>query len=61
MRYVARRYGVVDAPSETHKTHKNPVPYLGGVAIALGVVIVTYIASLTSDFSRETFFLASSV
>jgi UDP-GlcNAc:undecaprenyl-phosphate GlcNAc-1-phosphate transferase len=61
MRFVARRYGVVDAPSESHKTHKNPVPYLGGVAIALGVVIVTYIASLTSDFSEETFFLASSV
>jgi UDP-GlcNAc:undecaprenyl-phosphate GlcNAc-1-phosphate transferase len=61
MRYVARRYGVVDAPSENHKTHKNPVPYLGGVAIALGVVIVTYIASLASDFSRETFLLASSV
>jgi len=61
MRSLARRYGVVDAPSESHKTHKNPVPYLGGVAIALGVVIVTYIASLTSDFSRETFFLASSV
>ena len=61
MRYVARRYGVVDAPSESHKTHENPVPYLGGVAIALGVVIVTYIASLASDFSRETFFLASSV
>jgi UDP-GlcNAc:undecaprenyl-phosphate/decaprenyl-phosphate GlcNAc-1-phosphate transferase len=61
MRYVAKRYGVVDAPSESHKTHKNPVPYLGGVAIALGVVIVTYIASLASDFSRETFLLASSV
>jgi UDP-GlcNAc:undecaprenyl-phosphate/decaprenyl-phosphate GlcNAc-1-phosphate transferase len=61
MRFVAKRYGVVDAPSESHKTHKNPVPYLGGVAIALGVVIVTYIASLASDFSRETFLLASSV
>ena len=61
MRSIAKRYGVVDAPSESHKTHKNPVPYLGGVAIALGVVIVTYIASLASDFSRETFFLASSV
>jgi UDP-GlcNAc:undecaprenyl-phosphate/decaprenyl-phosphate GlcNAc-1-phosphate transferase len=61
MRYVARRYDVVDAPSESHKTHKNPVPYLGGVAIALGVVIVTYIVSLALDFSRETFFLASSV
>ncbi len=61
MRSIAKRYGVFDAPSESHKTHKNPVPYLGGVAIALGVVIVTYIASLASDFSKETFLLASSV
>ena len=61
MRLVAKRYGVVDSPSETHKTHENPVPYLGGVGIAIGVVGVTYVASLISDFSRETFFLASSV
>ena len=61
MRLVAKRYGVVDSPSESHKTHKNPVPYLGGVGIAIGVVGVTYLASLVSDFSRETFLLASSV
>ena len=61
MRYFAKRYGAVDTPSESHKTHKNPVPYLGGVAIALGVVIVTYIVSLVSDFSSETFFLSSTV
>jgi UDP-GlcNAc:undecaprenyl-phosphate/decaprenyl-phosphate GlcNAc-1-phosphate transferase len=61
MRLVANRYGVVDSPSESHKTHKNPVPYLGGVGIAIGVVGVTYLASLVSDFSRETFLLASSV
>jgi UDP-GlcNAc:undecaprenyl-phosphate/decaprenyl-phosphate GlcNAc-1-phosphate transferase len=61
MRLVAKRYGVIDSPSESHKTHKNPVPYLGGVAIAIGVVGVTYVASLVSDFSRETFFLASTV
>jgi len=61
MRFVASRYGIVDSPSESHKTHKNPVPYLGGVGIAIGVVGVTYLASLASDFSRETFFLASSV
>jgi UDP-GlcNAc:undecaprenyl-phosphate GlcNAc-1-phosphate transferase len=61
MRLVANRYGVVDTPSESHKTHKSPVPYLGGVGIAIGVVGVTYLASLASDFSRETFFLASSV
>ncbi len=61
MRLVAKRYGVVDSPSESHKTHKVPVPYLGGVGIAIGVAGVTYLASLVSDFSRETFFLASSV
>ena len=61
MRLVAKRYGVIDSPSESHKTHKDPVPYLGGVAIAIGVVGVTYVASLVSDFSRETFFLASTV
>lgn len=61
MRLVAKRYGVVDSPSESHKTHKNPVPYLGGVGIAIGVVGVTYLASLASDFSRETFLLASTV
>jgi UDP-GlcNAc:undecaprenyl-phosphate GlcNAc-1-phosphate transferase len=61
MRLVARRYGALDRPTEGHKTHKNSVPYLGGVGIAIGVVGVTYLASKISDFSRETFFLASSV
>jgi len=61
MRLVAKRFGIVDSPSESHKTHKNPVPYLGGVGIAIGVVGVTYLASLISDFSRATFLLASSV
>ena len=61
MRLVAKRFGVVDKPSETHKTHKDPVPYLGGVAIAIGVIGITFLASLVSDFSRETLFLASSV
>jgi len=61
MRLIAKRYGVVDAPSESHKTHTNPVPYLGGVAIALGVVGVTYFSLLASDFSHDTSLLASSV
>lgn len=61
MRLVAKRYGVVDRPSESHKTHNEPVPYLGGVAIAIGVVGITILASFVSDFSRETLFLASSV
>jgi UDP-GlcNAc:undecaprenyl-phosphate GlcNAc-1-phosphate transferase len=61
MKSIAMHYGVVDSPIESHKTHKIPVPYLGGVALVIGVVTVTYVASLTSNFSRSTFLLASSV
>jgi UDP-GlcNAc:undecaprenyl-phosphate/decaprenyl-phosphate GlcNAc-1-phosphate transferase len=61
MQLVAKRFGVIDRPSENHKTHQKPVPYLGGVAIAVGVVTVTYLASLASNFNRSTFLLASSV
>jgi UDP-GlcNAc:undecaprenyl-phosphate GlcNAc-1-phosphate transferase len=61
MRKVALTYGVIDTPTEAHKTHKNPIPYLGGVAIVLGVLVVSYGASLISNFSESTFWLASSV
>ena len=60
MRILAFRYGVIDSPTESHKTHKNPIPYLGGVAIVIGVVAVSYGASLVSNFSKATFWLASS-
>jgi UDP-GlcNAc:undecaprenyl-phosphate GlcNAc-1-phosphate transferase len=61
MRLIAIRADVVDAPMEAHKTHKKPVPYLGGVAIVIGVTSVSFGASLFSNFSKSTFWLASSV
>ena len=61
MRKLALKYEVIDTPNESHKTHKDPIPYLGGVAIVIGVTLVTYGATLLSDFSRSTFWLASSV
>jgi len=33
MRSVAIRFGVLDRPIESHKSHNSPIPYLGGVAI----------------------------
>lgn len=60
MRILALRFGVIDSPTESHKTHKNPIPYLGGVAIVIGVVAISYGASLVSNFSKATFWLASS-
>ena len=42
VRKLATALDVVDRPSESHKTHKEPIPYLGGVGIIIGVVIITY-------------------
>jgi len=33
VRKFAIKHEVMDAPTTSHKTHKEPVPYLGGVAI----------------------------
>jgi len=61
MRKIALSTDVVDRPNSSHKSHKKPVPYLGGVAIIIGVVTVSYSASLFSQFTSSTFWLASSV
>jgi UDP-GlcNAc:undecaprenyl-phosphate GlcNAc-1-phosphate transferase len=60
MRRIAIKNEVFDTPIEGHKTHKVPVPYLGGVAIIIGTLVVSYGSSLVSNFTRDTFWLASS-
>ena len=44
VRALAIRLGAMDAPNIARKTQVAPVPYLGGVAIALGITIVTFVA-----------------
>ena len=61
MRKIAVAQGVLDRPNSSHKSHKNPVPYLGGVAIIIGVVIVSYIALISNKFTWNNFWLATSV
>ena len=61
MRRIAIKYGVVDSPNEAHKSHKEPVPYLGGVAIVLGVLLITVVSSIVSHYSASTIWLAVSV
>jgi UDP-GlcNAc:undecaprenyl-phosphate GlcNAc-1-phosphate transferase len=41
VRALAIRLGAMDAPNLDRKTQAEPVPYLGGVAIALGISIIT--------------------
>jgi UDP-GlcNAc:undecaprenyl-phosphate GlcNAc-1-phosphate transferase len=40
-RSLAIRLGAMDVPNMARKTQAEPVPYLGGVAIALGVSLIT--------------------
>ena len=61
MRRIAIKQNVFDAPTSAHKTHKEPVPYLGGVAIIIGVLVVTYGTALLKNFSSQNFWLATSV
>mgnify|MGYP000069433595 CR=1 FL=1 len=42
MRKLALKVGAVDAPNMARKIQTEPVPYLGGVAIVIGVFVATY-------------------
>ena len=61
MRKIALKIGAVDRPNLERKTQKEPVPYLGGVAISFGITVASFGALLYSDFSTETFNKALSV
>ena len=44
VRVLALRLGAMDKPNMARKTQVEPVPYLGGVAIALGITLTTLAA-----------------
>ena len=44
VRALAIRLGAMDAPNLARKTQAEPVPYLGGVAIALGITLTSLAA-----------------
>jgi UDP-GlcNAc:undecaprenyl-phosphate/decaprenyl-phosphate GlcNAc-1-phosphate transferase len=47
---LARHIGLLDRPDGAHKTHSGPTPYLGGVAVMVGLVAV---GATTSGFNGE--------
>ena len=61
MRKIALATNIVDYPDTAHKSHKKAVPYLGGVAIIIGIISISYSTSLVSDFTSATFWLTTSV
>ena len=61
MRKIAIAKKIFDKPNSAHKSHAEPVPYLGGIAIILGVVITSYLTLFISPFTKNNFWLATSV
>jgi len=57
VRALAIRLGAMDAPNLARKSQAEPVPYLGGVAIALGITITTlaavYVGGNTSGENND--------
>ena len=61
MRKIAIANQILDVPTSSHKSHTKAVPYLGGVAILIGVTFVSYLALAFSSFTVSNFLLATSV
>jgi len=61
MRKIAISKQILDTPTSAHKSHVQPIPYLGGVAILIGVVLVSYTALMFNGLARSNFWLATSV
>jgi UDP-GlcNAc:undecaprenyl-phosphate GlcNAc-1-phosphate transferase len=61
LRKLALKVGAVDVPNLPRKIQSEPVPYLGGVAIALGVVVASFAGILDEDYSIVNFNIASTV
>jgi UDP-GlcNAc:undecaprenyl-phosphate GlcNAc-1-phosphate transferase len=61
MRRIAIDKKIYDVPTAAHKTHKEPVPYLGGLAIIIGVVAVSYATAFYRSFDGHTLLLQTSV
>lgn len=53
-RLIARRLNIYDHPHTDIKTHKSPVPYLGGVAIAAAFYVSMLAIRLTTSFPTGT-------
>ncbi len=49
IRKLAIKREIFDAPNSSHKTHSEPVPYLGGLAIIFGVIVVAFAATWQAD------------
>jgi UDP-GlcNAc:undecaprenyl-phosphate GlcNAc-1-phosphate transferase len=59
VRKIAIAIGAMDKPTLDRKTQKEPIPYLGGVAIASSISILIFAAVIKSNNTQATFPLAA--
>jgi UDP-GlcNAc:undecaprenyl-phosphate GlcNAc-1-phosphate transferase len=48
-RRLALRRGIVDRPTESRKIHREPIPYLGGLAVFAGMLVAMVLARMLGD------------
>jgi UDP-GlcNAc:undecaprenyl-phosphate/decaprenyl-phosphate GlcNAc-1-phosphate transferase len=53
LKTIAFRYSILDLPVQSHKTHAEPIPYLGGIAIVLPIVLLTILGPIIVPMSQE--------
>lgn len=61
MRKIALKIHFLDKPNLYHKTHNEPIPYLGGVAIIIGICSTIGIALTTQSNHGKDIWLATSI
>jgi UDP-GlcNAc:undecaprenyl-phosphate GlcNAc-1-phosphate transferase len=61
MRKIALKVGAIDRPDLARKIQTEPVPYLGGLAISIGITVASFGAIMYSDFTSAAFSKAVSV
>ena len=54
LRKIAFKFAVLDNPNQSHKTHKEPIPYLGGFSIVFPVLILSAVGPMAFSLSQET-------
>lgn len=56
VRALSLRLGVLDLPSSTVKTHQEPTPVFGGVAIWFGFMATMFLLRMTTSFPTGTLY-----
>jgi UDP-GlcNAc:undecaprenyl-phosphate GlcNAc-1-phosphate transferase len=54
LRKLAFKFAIIDKPNQPHKTHSSPIPYLGGLAIVIPVLVVSALSVFLLQLSKET-------